>query len=159
MFGKTTILRDLVRNISNGIEEIGFKGINVGLVDERGELSALYKGIPQNDIGIRTDIMEDIPKSIGIKMLIRSMAPKVVVADEIGNSRDVEAIKEAASSGVKGIFTAHGNSNEDLLTNPILKSLIQTGIIERTIFLKRIEDNGIINVGIDVCNQLEEKVC
>jgi len=159
VFGKTTILRDLVRNISNGIDEIGFRGINVGMVDERSELSALYKGVPQNDIGIRTDVMENVPKSIGIKMLIRTMAPQVVVADEIGSSNDVEAIKEAATSGVKGIFTAHGDSNKNLLNNPILKSLIQTGIIERTIFLKRIKDNGIISVGIDAYNQLEEKAC
>ena len=60
-----------------------------------GEIAALYKGIPQNNIGIRTDVLENIPKPIGIKMLIRSMAPKVVVADEIGTKEDVNAIKEA----------------------------------------------------------------
>ena len=78
------MLRDIVRSISTGIKEINFTGINVGLVDERGEIAALYKGIPQKDIGIRTDILENIPKSIGIKMLIRSMSPQIVVADEIG---------------------------------------------------------------------------
>lgn len=154
------MLRDLVRNISNGIEDIGFEGISVGLIDERGELAALYKGIPQNDIGIRTDIMENVPKPIGIKMLIRSMAPKVIVADEIGTSNDVEAIKEAVSSGVKGIFTAHGNSTQDLLSNPVLKSLIQNRVIERTIFLKRIKEKGVINVGVEYCEDpWEEEIC
>ena len=89
------MLRDLIRNISTGIDAINFKGMNIGLVDERGEIAALYKGIPQNDIGIRTDVLENIPKPIGIKMLIRSMAPQVIVADEIGTKEDVEAIKEA----------------------------------------------------------------
>lgn len=56
--GKTTILRDLVRNISNGISEIGFRGVNVGLADERSEIAAMYKGIPQNDVGLRTDVLE-----------------------------------------------------------------------------------------------------
>ncbi len=63
-YGKTTILRDLVRRISTGIEKLCFKGINVGLVDERGEIAAMYKGIPQNDIGIKTDVLDNIPKSI-----------------------------------------------------------------------------------------------
>lgn len=65
------------------------------LLMKDGEIAALYKGIPQNNIGVRTDVLENIPKSIGIKMLIRSMAPKVVVADEIGTKEDVNAIKEA----------------------------------------------------------------
>lgn len=95
-------MRDIVRSISTGIKEINFTGINVGLVDERGEIAALYKGIPQKDIGIRTDILENIPKSIGIKMLIRSMSPQIVVADEIGKKEDVEAIKEAVCSRSKG---------------------------------------------------------
>ena len=110
--GKTTILRDLVRNISNGIPEIGFRGVNVGLADERSEIAAMYKGIPQNDVGLRTDVLDNIPKSIGMKMLIRSMSPKVIVADEIGREEDVEAINYAVCSGIKGVFTAHGDSIE-----------------------------------------------
>lgn len=62
--GKTTLLRDLIRTISNGIDQINFKGMNVGVVDERGEIAALYKGIPQNDIGLRTDVLENTPKPI-----------------------------------------------------------------------------------------------
>lgn len=149
MLGKTTLLRDLVRSISTGIEAINFKGMNVGLVDERGEIAALYKGIPQNDIGIRTDILENIPKPIGIKMLVRSMAPEVIVADEIGTKQEAQAIKEAVCSGVKGIFTAHGKTKEELLKNPTLKELINENIIEKIIFLK-LNENG---------RELEEEVC
>lgn len=133
--GKTTILRDLIRKVSNGIESIHFQGITVGLVDERGEIAAVYKGMAQNDVGIKTDILDNIPKAIGMKMLIRSMAPDVIAADEIGNCEDVEAINYAVCSGVKGIFTAHGASLEDLSLNPALKSLISSHIFERIIFL------------------------
>lgn len=135
MHGKTTILRDVVRQISSGIKEIKFLAMNVGVVDERGEIAALYKGIPQNDIGIKTDILDNVQKSIGMKMLIRSMSPKVIVADEIGSYEDIEAIKYAICSGCKGLFTAHGSSFEDITLNPIIKSLIGTNIIERVIFL------------------------
>ena len=94
--GKTTLLRDIVRNISSGNEII--EGLNVGLVDERGEISAMYKGEVQNDVGCRTDVLSNIPKAIGMKMLIRSMAPQVIVADEIGNNDDIMAIREAMCS-------------------------------------------------------------
>ena len=143
------MLRDLVRNISTGIEGINFKGMNIGLVDERGEISALYKGVPQNDIGVRTDVLENIPKPLGIKMLIRSMAPEVIVADEIGTKQDVEAIKEAVCSGVKGIFTAHGQTKDELMKNPTLKELMKENIIEKIIFL-RVDEKG---------RRLEETIC
>lgn len=133
--GKTTILRDLVRNISNGIPEIGFRGVNVGLADERSEIAAMYKGIPQNDVGLRTDVLDNIPKSIGMKMLIRSMSPKVIVADEIGREEDIEAINYAVCSGIKGIFTAHGDSIADVIKNPILGKLYNTNTFERFLFL------------------------
>ncbi len=133
--GKTTILRDIIRQLSTGIKEIKFLAINVGVVDERGEIAAMYKGIPQNDIGIKTDIIENVSKSIGIKMLIRSMAPKVIVADEIGKREDIEAIHYAVCSGCRGIFTAHGSNFADVSLNPVIHSLIETHTIERLIFL------------------------
>ena len=102
--GKTTLLRDIVRQISSGIPNLNFRGINVGLVDERDEISAMYKGVPQNNVGLRTDILSNIPKSIGMKMLIRSMNPKVIVADEIGTQEDVEAINYAVCSRCKRDF-------------------------------------------------------
>lgn len=138
--GKTTILRDLVRNISNGIEEIHFYGLNVGLVDERGEIAAMYKGTAQNDIGLRTDVLDNIPKAIGMKMLIRSMAPQVIVADEIGSLEDVESINYAVCSGIKGVFTAHGENLEEISLNPALKNLLNIHIFEKIIFL---QDKGI----------------
>jgi len=131
VYGKTTILRDLVRHISNEI------GLNVGVIDERGEIAWVYNGAPQNNIGIRTDVLSNIQKSIGMNMLIRTMAPQVIVADEIGNKADIQAINYALCSGVKGIFTAHGNDLEDLMLNSAIRVLIDKNIFERIIVLNK----------------------
>ena len=144
--GKTTILRDLIRILSE------YK--TVGVVDERGEIAAMYKNVPQNNLGLQVDILNNIPKSIGMKMLIRSMSPEVICADEIGTKEDIEAIKYAVTSGVKGIFTAHGNSLEEIKHNPILKELIKENLIEKMIILDKNDRKNIkyinnINKNID----------
>ena len=133
--GKTTILRDLIRKLSNGMSEINFKGKTCGVVDERGEIAAMYRGIPQNDIGIRTDIIDNVSKPKGIKILIRTMAPEIIACDEIGSSEDIQAIEEAMLSGVKGIFTMHGKHIEDVNANRHIKKLIEDKIIEKIIFI------------------------
>lgn len=133
--GKTTMLRDIVRNISNGIKSIGFKGKNIGVVDERGEIAAMYKGIPQNDIGIRTDVIDNMPKPEAMRMLVRSMAPDIIVCDEIGSIKDVQAIDYVMCSGVKGIFTAHGKDIEELNENPELSKLLDKHTFERIVVL------------------------
>ena len=127
--GKTTILRDLIRNIS--------KIKTVGVVDERGEITAMYKNEPQNDMGLKVDILSNVSKSIGMKMLVRSMAPDLICADEIGTKEDIEAIKYAITSGVKGIFTAHGDSVENIQKSPILKELLELNIIDKIIILNK----------------------
>ena len=127
-FGKTTILKDLIRKLSMSL-------FNVGVVDERCEIAAMFKGVPQNDLGKMVDVIENIPKSIGIKMLIRSMAPQIIVADEIGKKEDVEAINYAFCSGVKGIFTCHGANYNDFIKNPYMKEIINLNIIDKIIIL------------------------
>lgn len=133
--GKTTILRDIIRRLSDGIEEINFKGKTCGVVDERGEIAAMYKGAPQNDVGIRTDIIENVSKNKGIHMLIRTMAPEIIACDEIGSKEDVEAIHYALYSGVKGIFTMHGKNVEDIKNNKQIYELIENREIQKIIFL------------------------
>ena len=135
--GKTTLIKDLVNKISNGIPEIYFQGLDVTVIDERGEIAACFEGVPQNDLGIRTDVLQNVTKKKKKKMAVRSMAPKVIVADEIGNKEDVEAIEYAACSGVKGIFTAHGDRLEEVLANSELEKLLKSEIIERIIFLDK----------------------
>ena len=133
--GKTTLLRDIVRNISNGIPVIGFKGKTVGVADERGEIAAMYKGIPQNDVGIRTDVIDNMPKPLAMRILVRSMSPDVIACDEIGSLEDVEAIDYAMCSGVKGIFTSHGKNIEEINKNTELSKLLNKKIFERIILL------------------------
>lgn len=133
--GKTTVLRDIIRRLSNGINELELKGKVCGVVDERGEIAAMYKGIPQNDVGLRTDIIENVDKNKGIHMLIRTMAPEIIACDEIGSIDDVDAIHYALYSGVKGIFTMHGKSVEDLKNNKQIYQLVENGEIEKVVFL------------------------
>lgn len=133
--GKTTILRDTIRRISNGIDEMNFTGKTCGVVDERGEIAAMYKGIPQNDLGIRTDVIENVSKSKGMKMLIRSMSPEVIACDEIGSKDDVDAIENAINSGVKGIFTMHGKTLDDVRNNKDVYKIIENKQIEKIIFI------------------------
>ena len=146
--GKTTLIRDIAKTISNGYSECGFLGITVGIVDERGEISAMHRGIPQNDLGIRTDVLNNVKKNIGIEMLVRSMSPKVVIADEIGNEDDIQAIRYAICSGVKGIFTAHGNKYDDLIQNPIFNKMIDLKLFEKIIFLDNTKKSKIDKVYI-----------
>lgn len=128
--GKTTLLRDLIRQISNS-------GKNVGIVDERSEIAASYKGIPQNDVGIRSDVIDGVYKVDGIKMLVRSMKPDYIATDEIGNDDDIEAIKCAINAGVKIIATVHGGSFEELKRRKKLYELIENKIFEKIILIDK----------------------
>jgi len=133
--GKTTLLRDITRWISNGIDYLGFKGKKVGIVDERSEIAGCYNGIPQMDVGIRTDVLDGCPKAYGMIMLIRSMSPEVVVTDEIGKKEDIEAVHEVLNTGVKIITTVHANDIEDLIKKPVLKDVISLRYFERYVIL------------------------
>lgn len=152
--GKTTILRDAIRKLSNGIKEINFKGKTIGLVDERGEIASMYKGIPQNDVGIRTDVIDNISKDKGMHMLVRSMSPEIIACDEIGSYNDIQAINYAICSGVKGLFTAHGKSIKEINLNKELSDLLKNNLLERIIFLDTIKKGAIFRAyGLDIKNK------
>ncbi|MCM1272840.1 MAG: stage III sporulation protein AA [Clostridium sp.] len=131
--GKTTLLRDVVRCISNGSSYC--KGMNVGVVDERSEIGACYMGEPQNDVGIRTDILDGCPKAEGMLMLIRSMNPRVIAVDEIGNREDVDAISYVINCGCAIIATIHGESVDEIRMRPTLRKLIDERVFDRYIVL------------------------
>lgn len=116
--GKTTLLRDVIRQISNG--NAWCEGKNVGVVDERSEIGGAYQGVPQNDLGIRTDLLDCCPKAEGMMMLIRSMSPEVVAVDEIGDYGDIKAIESVLNCGCRLIATVHGSSVEDIEKKPLL---------------------------------------
>lgn len=107
------------------------------MVDERNELASMYKGFEQTDLGLRTDVISNIPKKIGIKLLIRSMAPEVIAVDEIGGIEDSKMIYYAMCSGTKALLTAHGNSLNDIKINPELQELLKYYIIEKIIVLDK----------------------
>ncbi len=128
MCGKTTIIRDVAREISE-------RGYKVGIADDRGEIAAMYKGIPQNDVGIHTDVIENAPKKEAISMLLRTMSPKVIISDEISNQDDSCAVMQCFGTGVKVIGSAHGNSPDDVIDKSFLKPLIGRGGFENIIVL------------------------
>lgn len=143
--GKTTLLRDMIRQLSNGNGEI--PGMTVGVVDERSELAGCYQGIPQNDLGMRTDILDGCPKPEGMQMLIRSMSPQVVAVDELGKEEDFKAVEEVIHCGCKLLATAHGDSLESILKQPLFQRLLEARVFERYIILEKKERAGMI-VGI-----------
>ena len=116
--GKTTLLRDVIRQLSNGVGSQ--KGVNVGVVDERSEIGACFHGAPQNDLGIRTDILDCCPKAKGMMMMIRTMSPRVIAVDEVGSREDLDAMEYVMNCGCKLVATVHGNSVEDMLQKPVL---------------------------------------
>lgn len=126
--GKTTLLRDVARQLS-------MRGYTVGLADERHELAACHRGTPTLDVGPRTDVMDGCPRAAAVARLVRTMAPSVVVADEIGGEDDARALADAARCGVAVVASAHARSLEDLLERPSLRSVLGAGVVEVIILL------------------------
>ncbi len=131
--GKTTLIRDLIRQISDGGPYV--KGCSVGVVDERSELGGCYLGVTQNHLGTRTDILDCCPKAEGMIMLIRSMSPQVIAVDEIGTSEDIRAIEYAMQCGCKLIASVHGLDMDEATKKPVLGELIRRRMFERYVVL------------------------
>ena len=142
--GKTTLLRDLIRNLSDGSPFVGNRGFKVGVIDERSELAGMYNGVPQHNMGLRTDILDGCNKKDGTIMLLRSMSPEIIAMDEIGSISDVESIHEILKAGVKVIATVHGDNLEDLLSKKSLGILIKEKIFKRYIFLDNSKGVGTV---------------
>lgn len=142
--GKTTILRDISRNLSNGMYQINLKGKKVTIVDERSEIAACYNGVPQMNVGIRTDVLDNCLKKSGMIMAIRSLSPEVLICDEIGTDSDLEALNMAFNSGVNIIVTVHGYDIDDIYNRRIFKELIDNCILERVILLSNKKGVGTI---------------
>ena len=114
----------------------------MGVVDERSELAACYQGVPQNDLGMRTDVLDCCPKSQGMMMLVRTMAPSVIAVDEIGSRRDAEAIEYVRNCGCALAATIHGSSLKDIRQKPSMGELLEQGTFERLILLDSREGPG-----------------
>lgn len=131
--GKTTLLRDMIRQISDGNRWT--RGMTVGVVDERSEIGGCYMGAAQNQLGIRTDILDCCPKAEGMMMLIRSMGPEVIAVDEIGTTEDVHAVEYAMHCGCRMLATVHADSMEELRRKPLLDQMVAKKQFERYILL------------------------
>ena len=142
--GKTTLLRELIRLISNGVPQLGLNGQTVGVVDERGELAGMWQGVPTYDLGYRTDVLDGCPKAFGMSMLVRSMAPQVMAMDELGHTDDVSALLDALRTGVQILSTAHASSLEEAQNRPVLAQLLNQGVFERLVVLSRQSGPGTI---------------
>jgi len=152
--GKTTLLRDLVRQISNGSGKP--RGHTVGVVDERSEICGSYQGVPTNDVGIRTDVMDNCPKAEGMMMLVRSMAPEVLAVDEIGCYEDIHAIETALFCGCRLLATVHGSSMADIQSKPLFQRLMEEKVFERYIILYNGEHTGMVR---EILNGEGKRLC
>ncbi len=121
--GKTTMLRDVVRQLSDG-------GKCVGLADERHELAACHMGVPTLDVGMRTDVVDGCPRDQAVARLIRGMAPRAIVADEIGGEGDARALADAARCGAAIVASAHSVSLEDALSRICLRAVLEAGVMD-----------------------------
>ena len=141
--GKTTLLRDLIRCVSSGGSyrtedgrEQMYRGRKVGVVDERSELAACCHGVPQNNLGPRTDVLDGCPKTLGIELLLRSMSPEVIAVDELGGERDIEMIKRSLYCGCTILATVHGEGKERWFSEKKNLNTIPDGLFERYVFLQ-----------------------
>jgi stage III sporulation protein AA len=142
--GKTTLLRDFARVVSQGDVIRGIRPGKVGIVDERSEIAGSVKGVPQYTFGERIDVLDACPKAEGMMMLVRSMSPHVILVDEIGKKEDVDAILEAIYAGVQLIVTVHGYSLEEIRKRPSLLPLFQNGTFERFIEISNFPSPGTV---------------
>ncbi len=133
--GKTTMLRDMIRQVSEG-SAYG-AGVNVSVVDERSEIAGSYLGVPQNDVGIRTDVLDGCSKIEGMMMLIRSMAPQVLAVDELGSIEDVQALQMAGGCGCRLLATVHGGSLEEIHNKNYMRYVMEMGLFQRYVILDR----------------------
>lgn len=142
-FGKTTLLRDLIRRISDG-NRYG-RGMTVGVVDERSELAGCFLGVPQLDVGMRTDVMDSCPKVYGMMMLLRSMSPEVLAIDELGSMEEFECLKSASACGCKILATVHGESLKDVERRFGVGTEIWGQLFDRCLLLERRPDGKAVH--------------
>ena len=142
--GKTTLLRDLIRQISDVLQ------LTVGVADERSEIGGCYRGVPQCNVGLQTDVLDGCPKAEGMLLLLRTMNPQVIAVDELGGPEELRAVETIANAGVRLICTAHSNTLEELKKKPGFRELFDKRIFERVILLSGRKGPGTIEGVLEV---------
>ena len=135
--GKTTFLRDTVRLLSDLYDR------RVCIIDERSEIAAVQRGVPQLQVGRRTDVFSGCPKATGIELCLRTMNPQWIAVDEITSERDVQAIAQASYCGVRLLATAHAATLDEFRARPVYQSLLSLGFF-RTLYLLDADRQGTI---------------
>lgn len=115
--GKTTILRDIARIMAN-------KGYSVAIADERREIAAMHNGRSSFDLGSITAVLDNCPKHEAMLMLLRSMSPDIIITDEIGTLKDIEAIRTVMNSGVFVAASVHGRDIKQLMKRRHISRLV-----------------------------------
>ena len=131
--GKTTLLRDLVRQLSGGE---GVPPQRIALVDERGEVAVMYRGQPQMDVGPRTDVLDGCPKALAIPMALRAMNPQIIAVDEITVREDLQAMAQAAGCGVALLATIHAASVAELEQKPLYRELLANRVFRQAVLIR-----------------------
>lgn len=132
-YGKTTLLRDVLRQASGKI--INNHRINVSVIDERSEIASSYKGIPQNDLGPCTDVLDGCYKSEGMMMMLRTMTPDIIGVDELGLESDINALKYIVNCGCHIFATIHGESLNDVRKRNIIRDIFDNKLFSCYIIL------------------------
>ncbi len=130
--GKTTLLRDAVRLISNGI---GTMRRRIAVVDSRGEIAAVSGGVPQNDVGILTDVISGCEKHEGIEIALRTLNPEVIAFDEIGNENEAKALISGFYAGADPLCTVHAGSIGEIMLRPPARILIESGVVKNVAYV------------------------
>ena len=132
--GKTTLLRDLVRQLSQGE---GVPPQRITLIDEREEIAVMYRGQPQMDVGPRTDVLSGCPKALAIPMALRAMNPQIIAVDEITVREDIAAMAAAAHCGVRFLATIHADGRQELGRKPLFSQLLKARVFEKAVTIRR----------------------
>ena len=132
-YGKTTLLRDCIRTLSDGTDTMPPR--RVGLVDERGEVACMKEGRAQMNVGTHTDVYDGVPKAEGMEMLLRTMNPEVIAVDEITAHSDLKAMARCANCGVKLLATVHAATREELLARPLFKKLLHLRVFRKSVWI------------------------
>ena len=132
--GKTTVLRDFVRQLSNGKTGRFYK---ISVVDTRGEISAFSDGRVQNDVGINTDVLFGIEKGRGIELALRTLSPDIIAFDEIGSREELLGVNESLNAGAYVVTSSHIGNKKELMKREITRELLLSGAIKTVVVLNR----------------------
>ncbi len=152
--GKTTFLRDAIRLLSTGDDKQ--EGLKIGVVDERSEIAACYRGVPQNDLGPRADVLDNCPKERGMRMLLRTMSPQIIAVDELGQEEEFAAVYQILYSGIRILGTVHAKNVQELMVKPFLEALLAQKQIGRIVVLERGEEGRRL---FRIYNEALERIC